>query len=58
MFEGIEPDYVYHQLIEIIENYLLVRTNLIELIIFLIMIFAAYFLSKITATRIEELLKK
>ena len=58
MFEGIDPDYFYQQFLEIIENHLLVLTNLIELIVFVIMITVAFFLSKIIAPKIEETLKK
>ncbi|MCC3144509.1 mechanosensitive ion channel [Halanaerobium sp. Z-7514] len=58
MFEGIELEYYYQLFLEILENQVLVLSNLIEAILFVIMIAAALFLSKITAPKIEKMLQK
>ena len=58
MLEDIQIEEYGQLIIDKIENYLLVWSNLIELVIFIFMIAAAYFLSKILYKHVDELLDK
>ncbi|MFN2340433.1 MAG: mechanosensitive ion channel family protein [Halanaerobium sp.] len=58
MFEGVKIENYIGILIEKIENSFLVWSNLIELIIFLLLLAAAYFLSKLLYKHVDELLGK
>jgi len=58
MLEDIKIEEYGQLIIDKIENYLFVWSNLIELVIFIFMIAAAYFLSKILYKHVDELLGK
>jgi len=58
MFEGIKIENYLEILIEKIQNNLLVWSNLIELILFLLLVIAAYFLTKILYKQVDELFAK
>jgi small-conductance mechanosensitive channel len=58
MFEGIKIENYIEILLGKIQNNFLVWSNLIELILFLILLAAAYFLTKILYKHVDELLDK
>ena len=58
MFEGIQIEKYIEILIDKIQNSFLVWSNLIELIIFLVLAFGAYFLTKLLYKQVDELLEK
>ena len=58
MLEDIKIEEYGQLIIDKVENYLFVWSNLIELVIFIFMIAAAYFLSKILYKHVDELLDK
>ncbi len=58
MFEGIKIDNYIEILLGKIQNNFLVWSNLIELVIFMIILIAAYFLTKILYKHVDELLDK
>ncbi|SFL30884.1 mechanosensitive ion channel family protein [Halanaerobium salsuginis] len=58
MFESISLAEYYQIFLDIINNQLLVLTNLIEIIIFILMGAAAYFLSKFLYKNLDSLLEK
>lgn len=58
MFEGIKIENYIEILTDKIQNSFLVWSNLIELILFLLLIIGAYFLTKILYKKIDELLDK
>ncbi|KXS47969.1 MAG: mechanosensitive ion channel protein MscS [Halanaerobium sp. T82-1] len=58
MLEDIKIEEYGQLIIDKVENYLFVWSNLIELVIFIFMIAAAYFLSKILYKHVDELLGK
>ena len=58
MFEGIQIEKYIEILVDKIQNSFLVWSNLIELIIFLVLAFGAYFLTKLLYKQVDELLEK
>jgi small-conductance mechanosensitive channel len=58
MFEGIQIEKYIEILVDKIQNNFLVWSNLIELIIFLVLAFGAYFLTKLLYKQVDELLEK
>ena len=58
MFEGIQFEKYIEILLDKIQTNFLVWSNLIELVLFLIMLIAAYFLTKLLYKQVDELLAK
>jgi len=58
MFEGIKIENYLEILIDKFHNNFLVWSNLIEFVLFLLMVIAAYFLTKLLYNKVDELLAK